>query len=148
MKRPTKRELLDKYQTREPTLFVQIDAMKTMADGDNLIQPDEDGFWFQARQTFELLDPIDVRVLISPKTDRRDVRIMLNKLADRIDHDGFDLLDGTKEEIESARGIDGIVESLIRIRGFQPKDFERLFQAAKERFDDTTQKPDDGFPFG
>ncbi len=45
MKKPTKRELLEKYQTREPTLFVQIDAIKTTADGDNLVQPDGDGFW-------------------------------------------------------------------------------------------------------
>jgi hypothetical protein len=93
------------------------------------------------------LDPVDVRILINPRTDRKDVRIMLNKLADRIDHDGLDLLDGAKEEIESAQGVDGIVESLIRIRGFQRKDFERLFRAARERFDPKTERPDDDFPF-
>ena len=144
--KPTKRELLEKYQTREPTLFVQIDAIKT-ADGDNLIRPDEDGFWFQARQTFELLDPVDVRVLISPRTNPKDVRVVLKKLADRIGHDGLDLLDAAREEVESARGIDGIVESLIRIRGFQREDFERLCRTARERFDDGTQKSDDDFPF-
>ncbi len=148
MKKPTKRELLEKYQTREPTLFVQIDAIKTTADGDNLVQPDGDGFWFQARPTFELLDNVDVRVLISPKTDRKDVRTVLSKLVDRIDHNGLDLLDGAKEVHETAQGIEGIVESLVRIRGFQRKDFERLLQAARERFDDRDQKPDDDFPFG
>ncbi len=147
MKKPTKRELLDKYQTREPTLFIQIDAIKTTADGNNLVQPDGDGFWLQARHTFELLDNVDVRVLISPKTDRKDVRSVLSKLVDRIDHSGFDLLDGAREVQETAQGINGIVESLIRIRGFQREDFERLLRAAKERFEEKTKKPDDDFPF-
>jgi hypothetical protein len=147
MKKPTKRELLEKYQTREPTLFVQIDAFKTAADGDNLMQPDGDGFWLQARHTFELMDSVDVRVLISPKADRKDVRVVLKKLMDRIDQDGLQLLDGAKEDLEKTQGIDGIVESLIRIRGFQWNDFERLFRAAREKFDDKTPKSDDECPF-
>jgi hypothetical protein len=118
MKKPSKRELLEKYQTREPKLFVQIDAFKTAGDEDNLMPPDGDGFWFQARHTYELMDRVDVRVLISPEADRKEVRGVLKKLMDQIDQDGLQLLDGAKEESEKTRGIDGIVESLIRLRGF------------------------------
>ncbi|MCX6226954.1 MAG: hypothetical protein NTV01_19765, partial [Bacteroidia bacterium] len=63
------------------------------------------------------------------------------KLMDQIDQDGLQLLDGAKEESEKSRGIDGIAESLIRIRGFQWKDFEHLIRAAKEKLEDKTTKP-------
>ena len=147
MKKPTKKELLEKYETREPNLFVQFDAFKTAGDEDNLMPPDGDGFWFQARRTYELMDRVDVRVLISPEADRKDVRVALKKLMDQIDQDGLQLLDGAKEESEKSRGIDGIAESLIRIRGFQWKDFEYLIRAAKEKLEDKTTKPDDECPF-
>jgi hypothetical protein len=147
MKKPTKKELLEKYETREPNLFVQFDAFKTAGDQDNLMPPDGDGFWFQARRTYELMDRVDVRILISPGADRRDVRVALKKLMDQIDQDGIHLLDGAKEESEETRGIDGIVESLIRIRGFQWKDFEHLIRAAKEKLDDKATKPEDECPF-
>ena len=147
MKKPTKRELLEKYETREPKLFVQIDAFKTAGDEDNLMPPDGDGFWFQARHTYELMDRVDVRVLISPEADRKDVRGVLKKMMDQIDQDGLQLLDGAKEELEKTRDIDGIVDSLIRIRGFQRKDFEHLIRAAKEKLDDKTTKSDDDCPF-
>ena len=147
MKKPTKRELLEKYQAREPKLFIQIDAFKTAGDEDNLMPPDGDGFWFQARRTYELMDRVDVRVLISPEAYRKDIRVVLKKLMDQIDQNGLPLLDGAKEESEKSRGIDGIADSLIRVRGFQWKDFEYLIRAAKEKLDDKTTKPDDECPF-
>ena len=147
MKKPEKKELLEKYQTREPKLFIQIDAIKTTGDEDNLMQPDGEGFWFQARHTYELMDGVDVRILISPKADRRDVVSMLKKMMDKMGNEWPQLSEENRDELETTHRIEGIAESLIQIRGFQLNDFERLIRVAKERLDDKTAKPDDDFPF-
>jgi hypothetical protein len=147
MRKPTKEELLERYQTREPKLFVQIDAFNTTGDEDNLMQPDGDGYWFQARRTYELMDGVDVRILINPGADRKEVMPMLKKMMDKIGRDWSQLLEGAREELETTHGIDGIAESLIRIRGFQLNDFERLIRVAKEKLNDKTAKSDDDFPF-
>ena len=147
MKKPTQKELLDKYQTREPKLFVQIDAFKTAGDEDNLMQPDGDGFWFQARHTYELMDEVDVRILLNPKTDRREVVSMLKKMVDKIGKNWPQLLEGARDELETTHSINGIAESLIRIRGFQFNDFERLMRAAKEKLNDKSAKSDEDSPF-
>jgi hypothetical protein len=147
MKKPTKEELLERYQARKPKLFVQIDAFKTAGDEDNLMQPDGDGYWFQARHTYELMDGVDVRILINPSADRKEVVSMLEKMMDKIGKDWSQLLEGARDELETTHSIDGIAESLIRIRGFQLNDFERLNRVAKEKLDDKTAKSDDDFPF-
>ena len=147
MKRLTKKELLERYQAREPRLFVQIDAVKTVGNEDNLMPPDEDGFWFQARHTYELMDGADISVLVNPRTDRKDVVGMLKKLIIKMDQDWSYLLDEAKDELATAHGVEGIVESLIRIRGFQLNDFERLAQAAREKLEGKTVQSDDDSPF-
>ncbi|OGP87443.1 MAG: hypothetical protein A2156_13500 [Deltaproteobacteria bacterium RBG_16_48_10] len=147
MRKPTKKELLEKYRTREPKLFVQVDAFKMTGDEDNLMQPDGDGFWFQARHTYELMEGVDVRILINPKADRKDIIRMLEKMRDRIDQDWPQLLEEARDELERTHGIDGIAESLIRIRGFQLNDFERLIRTAKEKLDEKSVKSDDECPF-
>ena len=147
MGKPTKKELLEKYQKREPRLFVQIDALKTTGNEDNLMQPDEDGFWFQARRTYELMDGVDVRILIHPKADWKDVIRMLKKMIHKVEHDWPHLLEEAKDELDSTRGIDGIAESLIKIRGFQMNDFEKLIRAAQEKLSEKTVKSDDECPF-
>jgi hypothetical protein len=147
MRRLTKKELLERYQAREPRLFVQIDAVKTVGNEDNLMPPDEDGFWFQARHTYEWMEGADISVLVNPETDRKDVVGMLKKLIIKIDQDWSYLLDEAKDELATAHGTEGIVESLIRIRGFQLNDFERLAQVAREKFEGKTVQSDDEFPF-
>ena len=147
MRRLTKKELLERYQAREPRLFVQIDAVKTVGNEDNLMPPDEDGFWFQARHTYELMDGADISVLVNPRTDRKDVVGMLKKLIIKMDQDWSYLLDEAKDELATAHGVEGIVESLIRIRGFQLNDFERLAQAARKKFEGKTVQSDDESPF-
>ena len=109
--------------------------------------PDEDGFWFQARHTYELMDGADISVLVNPRTDRKDVVGMLKKLIIKIDQDWSYLLDEAKDELATAHGVEGIVESLIRIRGFQLNDFERLAQAARKKFEGKTVQSDDESPF-
>ena len=147
MGKPTKKELLEKYQTREPKLFVQIDAFRTTGNEDNLMQPDEDGFWFQARRAYELMDGVDVRILINPKADWKDIMLMLKKMIHKVDHDWPYLLEETKDELDTTRGIDGIAESLIKIRGFQINDFEKLIRAAQEKLNGKTVKSEDECPF-
>ena len=147
MRRLTKKELLERYQAREPRLFVQIDAVKTVGNEDNLMPPDEDGFWFQARHTYELMDGADIIVLVNPRTDRKDVVGMLKKLIIKMDQDWSYLFDEAKDELATAHGVEGIVESLIRIRGFQLNDFERLAQAAREKLEGKTVQSDDDSPF-
>jgi hypothetical protein len=147
MRRLTKKELLERYQAREPRLFVQIDAVKTVGNEDNLMPPDEDGFWFQARHTYELMDGADISVLVNPRTDRKDVVGMLKKLIIKMDQDWSYLLDEAKDELATAQGVEGIVESLIRIRGFQLSDFEKLIQAAREKLEGETVRSDDDSPF-
>lgn len=148
MRRLTKKELLERYQGREPRLYIQIDAVKANGNEDNLMPPDEDGFWFQARHTYELMDGADISVLVNPRTDRKDVVGMLKKVVTKMDRDWSHLLDEAKDELATAHGIEGIVESLIRIRGFQMSDFEQLVKAAKERFDKTIEGSDEEWPFG
>ena len=147
MRRLTKKELLERYQAREPRLFVQIDAVKTVGNEDNLMPPDEDGFWFQARHTYELMDGADISVLVNPRTDRKDVVGMLKKLIIKMDQDWSYLFDEAKDELATAHGVEGIVESLIRIRGFQLSDFEKLIQAAREKLEGKTVRSDDDSPF-
>jgi len=147
MRRLTKKELLERYQAREPRLYIQIDAVKTIGNEDNLMPPDEDGFWFQARHTYELMDGADISVLVNPRTDRKDVVGMLKKLIIKMDQDWSYLLDEAKDELATAHGVEGIVESLIRIRGFQLNDFERLAQAAREKLQRKTVQSDDDSPF-
>ncbi|RPJ06128.1 MAG: hypothetical protein EHM36_07370 [Deltaproteobacteria bacterium] len=141
MRRPTKKEIMEKYQAREPRLFVEIDALKVAGNEANLMRPDEDGFWFQARPSYELMDGADLRILINPQTDRKDAVSMLNKVVRRLDQDWSRLLENTREELAAAHGIEGIAESLIRIRGFQLSDFERLFRVAREKLGDGTGAP-------
>ena len=147
MNKPTQKELLEKYQTREPKLFVQIDALKTGGNEDNLMEPDGDGFWFQARHTYELMDEVDVRILLNPKADPKEVVSMLKKMMDKIGKDWPQLLKGAMDEVETSHSIDGIAESLIRIRGFQLNDFERLMRVAKEKLNNKSAKSDDDSPF-
>jgi hypothetical protein len=144
---PAKKELLEKYQAREPKLFVQIDAFRTPGNEGNLIQPDEDGFWFQARPTYELMDGAEITILINPKTDQKDIPLMLKKIADRIDRDWSPLLEEARGELAHAHGVEGIAESLIRIRGFQMNDFEKLVQVAKEKLNKKKAQPDEDWPF-
>jgi hypothetical protein len=143
----TKKELLERYQAREPRLYIQIDAVKTIGNEDNLMPPDEDGFWFQARHTYELMDGADISVLVNPRTDRKDVVGMLKKVIIKMDQDWSYLLDEAKNELATAHGVEGIVESLIRIRGFQLSDFEKLIQAAREKLQGKTVQSDDDSPF-
>jgi hypothetical protein len=147
MGRPTKKELIEKYQTREPKLFVQVDAFKTLGNEDNLMHPDEDGFWFQARPSYELMDGADITVLINPKTDRKDAVLMLEKMAGKMDREWSRLLEEARSELTTTHGIEGIVESLIRIRGFQLNDFEKLVRMAKEKFVEKTGETDEEWPF-
>ena len=147
MRRLTKKELLERYQAREPRLYIQIDAVKTIGNEDNLMPPDEDGFWFQARHTYELMDGADISVLVNPRTDRKDVVGMLKKLIIKMDQDWSYLFDEAKDELATAHGVEGIVESLIRIRGFQLSDFEKLIQAAREKLEGKTVQSDDDSPF-
>ena len=147
MGRPTKKELIEKYQTREPKLFVQIDAFKTLGNEDNLMHPDEDGFWFQARPAYELMDGADITVLINPKTDRKDAVLMLGKMAGKMDREWSRLLEEARSELTTTHGIEGIVESLIRIRGFQLNDFETLVRVAKEKFVEKAGRRDEEWPF-
>ena len=147
MRRLTKKELLERYQAREPRLYIQIDAVKTIGNEDNLMPPDEDGFWFQARHTYELMDGADISVLVNPGTDRKDVVGMLKKVIIKMDQDWSYLLDEAKDELATAHGVEGIVESLIRIRGFQLNDFEQLIQAAREKLEGKTVQSDDESPF-
>ncbi len=147
MEKPTQEKLLEKYRSREPKLFVQIDGVQVRDNEDNLMQPDDDGFWFQARSTYELMDRTDVRILIHPKIDRRDALRMLKKMIDKVEHDWPQLLKEMGDEWETTRGIEGIAESLIRLRGFELDDFEKLRQAAKERLDKRAVISDDECPF-
>jgi hypothetical protein len=73
---------------------------------------------------------------------------MLKKLIIKMDQDWSHLLDEAKDELVTAQGVEGIAESLIRIRGFQMNDFEQLIKAAKERFDKKRDAPDEEWPFG
>jgi hypothetical protein len=142
-----KAELIEKYQAREPRLFVRVDALKTTGDGDNLMPPDGDGFWFQARPSRELIDGADITLLIDPRTDRKDAISMLKKIAIKIEEDWSRLLEETMDEVSTAGGIEGIAESLIRIRGFGLADFERLAQAAKDKLGEKKREPDEEWPF-
>ena len=144
---PPKKELIEKYQTREPKLFVQVDAFKTAGNEDNLMHPDEDGFWFQARPSYELMDGADITVLINPKTDRKDAVLMLEKMAGKMDREWSRLLEEARSELTTTHGIEGIVESLIRIRGFQLNDFETLVRVAKEKFVKKAGRRDEEWPF-
>ena len=148
MKRLTKRELLEKYQMREPKLFVQIDAVRTAGNENNLMQPDEDGFWLQARHTYELMDGADIRVLINPEMDRGEVVAMMKKMVTKMERDWSHLLEEAKEELAEAHGFEGIAESLIRIRGFQLNDFEQLIKTAREKLDKKPEITDEEWPFG
>ncbi len=147
MRNPTKTELIEKYQAREPRLFVRVDALKTTGDGDNLMPPDGDGFWFQARPSRELIDGADIVLLVDPRTNRKDAVSMLKKIAAKMEGDWSHLLEETKDELSTAHGIEGIAESLIRIRGFGLADFERLAQAAKDKLGEKKEKPDEEWPF-
>ncbi len=147
MEKPTKEGLLEKYRARDPKLFVQIDGFQIQDHEDNLMKPDDEGFWFQARTTYELMDRADVRILIDPQIHRKDASRMLKKMIDKIEHDWLQLLKETGDEWETSRGMEGIAESLIRLRGFELEDFEKLVQAAKERLEKRAVKSDDECPF-
>ena len=111
------------------------------------MHPDEDGFWFQARPSYELMDGADITVLINPKTDRKDAVLMLEKMAGKMDREWSRLLEEARSELTTTHGIEGIVESLIRIRGFQLNDFETLVRVAKEKFVEKAGRRDEEWPF-
>jgi hypothetical protein len=93
------------------------------------------------------MDGAEITILINPKTDQKDIPLMLKKIADRIDRDWSPLLEEARGELAHAHGVEGIAESLIRIRGFQMNDFEKLVQVAKEKLNKKKAQPDEDWPF-
>ena len=119
MEKPSKKELLQRYSTREPKRFLQIEGVKSPADDWNFMQPDEDGFFFQVRPTYELLDgQAGVSIFIDPQMDPRSAERMLKKIVVQLAREWGSLLQGLREDVEMSSGIEGIAESLIRSRGF------------------------------
>jgi len=84
--RQTKKRLLDKYATKQPTEFTQYDAFVNLP-GDDVMHPDADGDALCSIDTVELMSGIaDLRVLI-PKgapIDGEKAAILLKKMAEWI----------------------------------------------------------------
>jgi hypothetical protein len=149
MEKPSKKELLQRYSTREPKRFLQIEGVKSPADDWNFMQPDEDGFFFQVRPTYELLDgQAGVSIFIDPQMDPRSAERMLKKIVVQLAREWGSLLQGLREDVEMSSGIEGIAESLIRIQGFHLNDFERLVRVAREKLDALPRKLEEDCPFG
>ncbi len=72
---------------------------------------------------------------------------ILTKEHHRVTFENVAGIEEAKGELDTTRGIDGIAESLIKIRGFQMNDFEKLIRAAQEKLSEKTVKSDDECPF-
>lgn len=79
MVRPSKQELLDRYKSRQPNLFKQIDGYDDIEDND-VVQPDEDGHAIFCCDTYELMAGSTVRVLVRPDTPKETVIALLDKI--------------------------------------------------------------------
>lgn len=79
--------ILKKYSERPAKEFVQIDTWcQGRWQGDSVINCDDDGDSQTSGSTVELMQGSDVRILISPDTDPKDVVRLLRKAADWVDH--------------------------------------------------------------
>jgi len=79
MVRPTKQELLDRYKSRQPNLFQQIDGYDDIEDNE-AVQSDEDGHVIFCCDTYELMAGSTVRVLVRPDTPKETVIALLDKI--------------------------------------------------------------------
>ena len=95
MIKPTKDELLAKYQDREPSYFIQFDVVIN-AKPDDVTRPDEDRDDICATETYELMRGTNVRVLIKPGTLPGQVRRALKKIRRMIQKSGLPNFDGPK----------------------------------------------------
>lgn len=75
-----KRQLLEKYDSRVPTPFLQMDVFNLgIGQGDCVMAVDDDGHCVMSGTTFELMNGADVRILVKPDTERADIVAMLEK---------------------------------------------------------------------
>jgi hypothetical protein len=86
MIKETKESLLEKYATKEPTEFLQIDWFTQ-----------EDDFQFTAGMITELMSGSDIRLLIKPETKKADVIHALCLMIDWISRDYEGLLNINKD---------------------------------------------------
>jgi len=87
----SKLDLLKHYATKEPQEFFQYDGFYTPPGEmpDSCCPPDEDGDWICCIDTCELMSgTTDVRVLISPSTDRDTALRQLKKIRELIEGRG------------------------------------------------------------
>ena len=73
-----KEVLLKKYSHKEPKRFIQYDGF--VLDGwDDVMKPDEQGHAVMALETFELMEGASIRLLVTPHTEKKDVRRIASK---------------------------------------------------------------------
>ena len=84
MARPTKRQLLDHYESRQPNQFFQIDAFDDLEETEE-VKPDPDGHTIYSCETYELMAGSTVRVLVRPGTPKDTVLKLLEKIRDQIE---------------------------------------------------------------
>lgn len=78
---PAQQSLLDKYASREPTPFQQFDGFYLDNEGDDIMQPDDEGHCLFSCRTWELMYGADIRVLVSQDAPREQLPPLIQKLA-------------------------------------------------------------------
>jgi hypothetical protein len=95
MVRPSKQELLDRYKSRQPNHFQQIDGYDDIEENE-VVQPDEDGHAIFSCETYELMAGSTVRVLVRPDTPKETVIALLDKIRRQYEHENEGLADSVK----------------------------------------------------
>ena len=93
MNKPAVDELIQKYQTKEPTQFIQYDVFLN-AKADDMSQLDEDGDSIFETENYELMRGSDIRIFIKPGTPPGRVRNALKKITKRIKKNGLPNFEG------------------------------------------------------
>jgi hypothetical protein len=134
-----KTELLKKYESRKPNLFIQYDGFHLPSGGDDIMVPDDKGYWCSSNLTYELMGGANVRVLICPNTPKENVLELLEEIMGFIK--GSDMYEiEAKEELRKITKLNEIKNEMQKISEREDlKDVEYLFTSVKEMLDQKKQ---------
>lgn len=125
----TKDELLKHYSTKEPHLFYQMDGFFMPDGGDDVMRSDDDGDCICSGETCELMTGYtNVRVLITPETDKRTAVRQLVKIIDWIKRDeAFMQTIRRKHETEKKTGV---IFNMLKAQGYTLNEIAALAEMA------------------
>ena len=100
------KEILEKYATRPPKQFLQIDCFGPKFAGDYVVDPYGDGVGIMGQLTWELMHGVPVRILISEDYDDPKVLADLLESAARWVRESSMSLRSARRDLEKQQPIE------------------------------------------